>query len=269
MKPATNSNLKVVILTQEDFFTIPGNVERIMTLPGIEVPLIAVIDSKGSVVNKKEFFLRGFGIKQCSYLGIRIIIARIKDFADWLFKWTLFSQRNSIKAVARSNRINLLTISNPNADEFLATLKELRPDIVLSFSAPVIFCPKLLAIPRIGCINLHCSLLPHYAGLLPSFWVLYHSEKETGATIHCMDSRIDNGAILAQQRVPIDPGMTMFGLIKRTKAIGGELARQVLTCIIRGEPLPALPNRLENGDYFSWPTIEQMREFRRHGGKLI
>ena len=62
----------------------------------------------------------------------------------------------------------------------------------------MIFKKELLKIPRYGCINLHCSILPKYAGLLPSFWTIYNKEEKIGSTVHYMDDKIDNGAILGQ-----------------------------------------------------------------------
>lgn len=263
------SPLKVVILSQEDFFAIPLNVEKILCIPGVEVPIIAILNTKGSLVNKKQFFLKGFGLRQCVKMGLYVLAAKLINFVDWVYKWKIRGRKYSIRAVAGRYNCNYIVISDPNGEDFLATLERLCPDVVLSFSAPVIFCPKLLSIPRLGCINLHCSYLPFYAGLLPSFWVLYQNESETGATVHYMDSHIDNGVILDQEKVPIAPDMTMFELIQRTKDFGGNLVCRVLASIQKGQSIQLQANRAEEGTYYTWPTVEQMKEFRRRGGRLI
>ncbi|MGZ7367589.1 formyltransferase family protein, partial [Streptococcus pyogenes] len=67
-----------------------------------------------------------------------------------------------------------------NAPAFLARLRAHAPDVIVSFSASQVFRKELLRLPAKGCINLHCSLLPHYRGLLPSFWVLFHGEPRSG-----------------------------------------------------------------------------------------
>ena len=92
-------------------------------------------------------------------------------------------------------------------------------------------------------------------------------ETETGATVHYMDDQIDNGAILGQVRVPLDSGMSVFELIRRTKAAGGELLVEVIRKLNQGS-VETSPNRPEEGSYFSWPSVEQMREFRRRGGRF-
>jgi methionyl-tRNA formyltransferase len=130
-----------------------------------------------------------------------------------------------------------------------------------------VFKECLLTLPRHGCINLHCSLLPLYAGLLPSFWVLYHQEQKTGATVHYMATKIDNGGILGQEIVTIEPGSTMLDVIRKTKQVGGDLMVRVVQEIASGT-VTVRENREEEGSYFGWPTIEQMREFRWKGGRL-
>jgi folate-dependent phosphoribosylglycinamide formyltransferase PurN len=260
--------MNVAILTQDDHFAIPGNIARIFGVPEAGVVLIAVVDAKGALVNRKDWIARGFGIGQTARLGFRVLLARAGDLLDRLFAYRMFSRKLSIRAVARKHRVPFLKIADPNAAEFRARLQSLKVELVVSFSAPCVFRPELLALPAYGCVNLHCSLLPRYAGLFPSFWVLYHQEKVTGATVHYMDDKIDNGAILGQTRVPIRPNATVFDLVQKTKAAGGELMVDVLRSIVRGEA-KTTANLAENGSYFSWPSIEQMREFRKRGGRLI
>jgi methionyl-tRNA formyltransferase len=104
--------------------------------------------------------------------------------------------------------------------------------------------------------------------VLPSFWTLYHGERETGATVHFMDDKIDNGKILAQIKIDISDCQSMFQVIQKTKKIGGQLMVDVVEQIQNGNIDPK-PNDLSCGSYFTWPTIEQIREFRKHGGRLI
>jgi len=260
--------VKIAVITQEDSFVIPLNIEKIIRHDGVEVPLVAIIDVPGSLVNRKSVFLRGFGPLQASRMGLRLTWIKALDLLDRLFGYRLLSKKQSVRAVARSNGIPFLRIHNPNGPEFLERLRALRIDLVVSLSAPCKFDEELLTLPRHGCINLHCSLLPRYAGLLPSFWVLFHGEKAAGATVHYMASGIDNGSILGQTRVPIEPGMSMFDVIQKTKAAGGDL---ILTTIqnIQSGNAKATANDLSARTYFSWPTVEQMKEFRKRGGRLI
>ena len=141
-------------------------------------------------------------------------------------------------------------------------------DLIVSFSAPCIFSDELLNVPKFGCINLHCSELPKYSGLLPSFWVLYETSKYTGATVHRMDDKIDNGKILGQIRTPVSENTSMFEIIKRTKADGGQLMLSVINDILDGS-VRETDNKISHENYRSWPTVAQIREFRKNGGRLI
>jgi methionyl-tRNA formyltransferase len=260
--------VKIAVITQEDSFVIPLNIETIIRHSGAEVSLAAILDVSGSLVNRKSVFLRGFGLLQACRMGRRLMWTKAFDLLDRLFGYRLPFKKRSVRAVAQSNGIPFLRIHDPNGPEFLERLRKLQIDLVLSLSAPCKFNEELLTLPRYGCINLHCSLLPRYAGLLPSFWVLFHGEQATGATVHYMAGHIDDGGILGQVRIPIEPGMSMFDVIQKTKAAGGDL---ILTTIrdIQSGNAKAAANDASARTYFSWPTVEQMRAFRKRGGRLI
>lgn len=260
--------IRLGIITQEDGFVIPQNIESILRLSVGEVRLIAIIDSAGAVVNRKWSFANGFGIRQACRMGIALVWAKVMDTVDGVLGCRLPMRKRSVRAVARRNGIPFRTVGNANSEDFVKYVESLALDLIISFSCPSVFKSRLMQAAKLGCINLHCSYLPHYAGMLPSFWVLYHEENETGATVHYMDDKIDTGAILNQCRIPIEPGTTMFQLIRKTKAAGGQLMVRTIEQIMNGDIKP-MPNPTKEGSYFSWPTVEQMREFRRRGGRLI
>lgn len=268
MKPFRHGKLRIVIITQPDLFVIPQNIQKVINCPSAEVIAVYAITSKSSLVNKKWMFIRGFGLFQSAKMAFIMAIAKGLDLLDIVMKGRLPGYPRSIRAVAVKNNILYSAIDNPNGKEFMESVARMSPDLIISFSAPCVFKPALLAIPSMGCINLHCSYLPEYAGLLPSFWACFNGEKETGATVHYMDDKIDNGGILAQGKIQIDPGMSMFQLIRKTKKVGGDLMCRVLERIAAGQ-VETLPNDCSKGSYFSWPTVEQMLEFRRRGGRLV
>lgn len=261
--------MKVVIITQEDVFVIPRNIEKIVALSDVEVESIVVLNTKGSLINKKSFFIKGFGPVQTFRMALRLAKVRALDMLDHVFGWRFCKHKWSIRSVAKHYRIPFEIINNPNDEDFCNHLVTLHPDVIISFSAPTVFKSRLLNIPRLGCINLHCSYLPKYAGLLPSFWVLFHQETETGATVHYMDDKIDNGGILGQVKVPISPGSSMFDIIISTKVAGGNLMRDIIGKMACGEKIEIRPNSADDSNYFSWPTTEQMMEFRKRMGKFV
>lgn len=260
--------MRIVILAQEDGWVIPANILRLAAVPGVRLVQVVSLHVKGALVNKKSMFIDGFGYLQAGRMAAAMAWAKALDLLDRFTAGRLLSNPRSLRGAAKRCGAQWQQAGDPNTDEFLEELRRLEPDLVVSFSAPCVFKPALLGLPRLGCINLHCSLLPRFAGLLPSFWVLYHRESEAGATVHYMDDKIDNGAILGQVRVPLRPGMTMFEVIRLTKQSGGELMAEVVAQLASNTARPR-PNQAVEGSYFSWPTVDQMREFRARGGRLI
>jgi len=260
--------MNIVVITQPDSAVIPENIAKLAGLPGVVIQAIIVLDVKGALANKRGYFLRGFGAWQCFRLYATLMSQRLSAGIRRAFGCRVGpGEGMSVRQLARHLAVPCVSTTELHAEQLLAYLQSLELDLIVSFSAPIVFKERLLSLPRHGCINLHCSLLPRYAGLLPSFWVLYHREHQTGATVHYMDTQIDNGGILGQEVVPIGPDATMLDVIRKTKRVGGELMVRVVQDHVAGT-VAVRENREEEGSYFGWPTIEQMRQFRRQGGRL-
>jgi folate-dependent phosphoribosylglycinamide formyltransferase PurN len=262
--------INVVVITQKDDFFIPKNIEKIIQNNSKNINLIgvSVIESKGALNSKKFYFLKGFGFIQSLMYAFLLIFQKLKDLLDNIFLYKIFNGIKSIKSICSKNNIEYRVLTNPNSKQYIEYLKSNNVDLIISFSAPIIFKEKLLKTPKYGCINLHCSLLPKYSGLMPSFWTLYKNEEFTGVSIHYMDSEIDNGKLLNQEIVEIPKGISIFDLLSLTKNIGGELMCRTIKEISQGTH-EAKPNKQDKKHYYSWPTIKQMNEFIRNGQKFI
>ncbi|RST27504.1 methionyl-tRNA formyltransferase [Chryseobacterium lacus] len=260
--------MKIIIITQEDSFAVPQNIVNVIQLGFTEVVEIVCIDSSHSLVNQKELFVKGFGFFQSAKMGMKLIINKMLDKADGFLSYQLLSNPRSVKNVAKKFKIPYLSLSDPNQEDFVNHITLLQPDVIVSYSAPVVFRKKLLSIPALGCINLHCSALPHFAGVMPSFWTLYKDQRTTGVTVHYMDDKIDNGKILGQKIVNIDDNETIFSLILKTKKEGGLLMLDVLKQMKEGTLKP-MENYSKQGSYYSWPTVGDFKNYRKQSGKLI
>lgn len=259
--------IRVAVLTQEDSFVIPENIKILGSQEFIELVAVVKINSAGTVENKKTLLIKGFGLIQAGKMGLVSVFNQILNITDALFLFKLGFLK-SLKSVAVACNSKYKVVIDPNDKTNIDWLADLNIDLVVSYSAPCIFKKDLLKLPKLGCINLHCSLLPSYAGLLPSFWVLYEKANIFGATVHQMDDKIDNGAILGQVEIPKPSKLSMFNVIKATKQAGGHLMVSVISEILNDNS-KVQPNHLESKDYYYWPTIEQIKEFRRNGGRLI
>jgi len=104
----------------------------------------------------------------------------------------------------------------------------------------------LLEIPKSGALNMHGSLLPKDRGRVPVNWAIIHGETETGATLHYMTEKPDNGDIVAQQTVPILPGNTALQVFQKV-TVAAEIALN--TCLPdllagRAEAMAMLKSRM-------------------------
>lgn len=261
-----NKNLRVIVITQQDRFFIPKNI--IKASKACEIIEIIDNQSKNSFENKMSDMLKWFGFFQCAKMGFYTIYRYLCDVIDVLTGCKAFGGECSIKSAAKKLKVEYRVVKNLNSEEYVQRVKEQNPDLIISYSAPQVIKPELLSIPKYGIINVHGALLPHYRGLLPSFWYLYNDEKVGGATVHYMSKDIDDGDIIEQDSVDISHCSSMFELMKETKTLGGELMVKAIKKCANGE-MVSVKNRTEEGSYFTWPTVDQAKEFRNKGKRLI
>ena len=261
-----NGRLKVIVLTQNDRFFIPENILKASTVCNILE--VVEVNSKSSLNNKLKDYLKWFGVLQVTKMGFVTIWREIQKYTDRLSNYKLNKGTCSVKDVANVIGVPHKVIKNCNGKSFVQHVRDINPDLIISYSAPQIIKAELLGLPKFGVINVHGSLLPDYRGCFPSFWYIYNEEKLGGATVHYMSSKIDDGPILEQESVDISDCKTMFQLMKKTKTLGGELMVKAIQNIERGRVVEKV-NDTTQGRYFTWPTVEQARDFRAKGKKLI
>ncbi|MGC0151374.1 formyltransferase [Chromobacterium vaccinii] len=111
----------------------------------------------------------------------------------------------SVAQVALEHGIPFISPDDPNAPEVVERVRAARADFLFSFYyRHMLKAPLLEAVAR-GAYNMHGSLLPQYRGRVPINWAIIHGETETGATLHQMNVKPDNGPIVDQMAVPILP----------------------------------------------------------------
>lgn len=174
----------------------------------------------------------------------------------------------SVAQVCRAFGIQHASIANPNREENEAQIAALAPDLLVSIACPYILKARLLGLPPLGCINIHHAPLPRYKGMMPTFWQMYHGEKQLGVTIHTMAARIDEGAALLQEQLSYSETESLDSLIRRTKRHGAHCMlaalRQIVAQSQKTFSLDGVP-----GSYFTFPTPDEMKEFRRRGLRAI
>jgi methionyl-tRNA formyltransferase len=164
----------------------------------------------------------------------------------------------SVADLAQTAGLPVLSPKAPNTPTFIRHIGALQPDLILSFYYRRLLSRELLAIPRLGSINLHGSLLPKYRGRSPVNWVLVNGETQTGVTLHYMTEQADAGDIIAQRAVDIafeDTALTLFGRVTQAAV---ELFRENFPLIKAGSA-PRIPQDPAQATYFGRRTPEDGR----------
>lgn len=162
---------------------------------------------------------------------------------------------DSVAALAELHGIPTITPDHPNTPEVIAQIRALQPDFFFSFYYREMLKCELLEIPTQGALNMHGSLLPKYRGRVPVNWAIIHGETETGATLHYMTEKPDNGDIVAQQAVPILPNDTAFEVFQKTTVAAEMALHRILPDLLAGRAV-AVKQNLSLGGYFGGRKAE-------------
>ncbi len=174
----------------------------------------------------------------------------------------------TLAQLCRAYGVPCQPIGNPNAPEFIETVKQRSADVIVSVACPFILKETFLNLPPLGCINIHHAPLPRYKGMMPTFWQMFHGEKKVGVTVHYMVPKLDEGQALLQAELEIQPGESLDQLIQRSKRHGAHCMAKVLKQVAAGTQ-QVLRMEPSEGSYFTFPTLEQIREFQRRGYRTI
>jgi methionyl-tRNA formyltransferase len=132
-------------------------------------------------------------------------------------------QPSPVKEIALREHLPVLQPDRARNEDFIQELSRLQPDLIAVAEYGQILPKAILDLPRLGCLNVHTSLLPKYRGAAPIQWAILNDESETGVTIMKMDPGLDTGDILTQRTTPIRPEDDSQTLHDRLAALGAEL----------------------------------------------
>jgi methionyl-tRNA formyltransferase len=141
---------------------------------------------------------------------------------------------DSVARTAADYGIEAITPADPNAQPTLNAVAACRPDLIFSFYYRQLLKSPMLAIPSLGALNMHGSLLPKYRGRVPVNWAIIHGETMTGASLHYMTAKPDDGDVVAQTAVPILPDDTAAEVFAKVTVAAEKTLYDVLPALIAG-----------------------------------
>ena len=149
------------------------------------------------------------------------------------------SAASPIKRYALAHGLPVLQpVSLRRDEQAAATLSALAPDVVVVAAYGLFLPTAMLETPRLGCLNIHPSLLPLRRGPSPVASAILDGDATTGVTVIRLDDRMDHGPIIAQRRTPICPLETAGALTARLFRLGAELLLERLPGLDRGILVP-------------------------------
>lgn len=133
-----------------------------------------------------------------------------------------------VKAQAIELGIDVYQPEKMTSDEAFEYVQNLNPDLIITAAYGQLLPERILNIPRLGCINVHASLLPKYRGGAPIHKAIINGEKESGITIMYMAKKLDAGDMIAQVAVPIHQNDTVGTLHDKLSTAGTKLLLETL-----------------------------------------
>ena len=254
--------MRIVIITQDEPFYLTTSLRHLLNILPDHSEVVGCVVTDVSPFGKKEsFFTKAkktyniFGLNFFAYYSLKYLKSKLNP-------------KNNIVYFLNSSSIPIITLDEPiNKLKSVNKIKSFQPDLLVSILGNQIFKTPILNLAPKGCINLHTALLPKYRGLMPTFWVMKNNEKKTGVSVFFVDEGIDNGPIIVQTEVEIGD-RTQEELITHTKQVGMEAIAKSIDLIQKDE-VKLIKNDPLKKTYFSFPTRQDVLEFKKNGKKFF
>ena len=257
----SSTRTRIVILTQNETMFLASALDYFLRRINTNCEIVGAVVFEPSPFGESQNIIQKI-IETARIFGLKFIF-RYGFFTIWskIFGF-------DVKQIFTKRGVPTIEITGSiNSNNSLSVLQSLDSDLFISIACNQIFKRPLLEIPRLGTLNLHTALLPKYRGLMPSFWVLKNKEKQTGVSVFFVDEGIDSGPILVQKAVNIEY-LSQWELIRMTKFLGMEAILEGIALIQSGA-YEYIPNNEEDSTYFSFPTRQDVIEFKKGGNKFF
>ena len=255
---SSHRKLRVLFVTEDDpIYVIRFFDSFLVEYPREQFDLVGmtiVAPFRESLAATARRMLSFYGVVGSARLAARFAAAKLR--------------RRSIATLAKRDGVPLVSTSSVNDPGYVARIRELYPDVIVSVAAPEIFRDEVLSAPRLACINLHSGRLPKFRGMMPTFWQMLGGEREATVTVHEMAREVDAGRILGTVECAIHERDSVDRLMTEAKVAGAGLMIHVLGEIATGTVVPR-PLDMSEASYYSFPARQDARNLLRRGHRLL
>ena len=156
---------------------------------------------------------------------------------------------SAVKTLALAHNVPVFQPQTLRNAEAQAELAAMKPDLMIVAAYGLILPQAVLDIPRLGCLNIHGSILPRWRGAAPIHRAIEAGDAETGVGIMRMEAGLDTGAVLYELRAPISETDTTGSLHDRLAALGAQAIVHVARGLARGETFTETPQPIDGITY--------------------
>lgn len=222
-----------------------------------------LLKKKGSLSSALINSLKNYGFrftrdKVLESLHIRFRFILRKAFTSKIYRSKTY---HSAEELVLDHRIPYFTVKNHNSKETEGLISSLSPDLLVVANTRIIH-KNILDIPKHGCLNVHASELPKYAGLDSIFWALFHGESKIGVTVHFVNEELDAGDILLQKKIEVSSRDNEKTLRRKAIKLSTEMMLEAVTLIEQGMATSRKQDK-SSGSRFGWPTKYHRRLLRK------
>lgn len=255
--------IKIAIITLDEPIYIPQVIECIIKKSSneIEIKSITILPTIPKKFSKIEFMIyqqKLMGRLQFSKILIKYLKKRIQNIL----------KINGINIICEKNNIVLIKSKSISTKEYQKLLKNDEIDVLISIASPEKFNTELINIPKKACINVHAGKLPKYRGINPTFWSLLNKEPDSAVTVHHISEEFDDGSILNQEFYDLQGITSLDQAYQKVLDITPKIILKTLEEIQKGM-IKEMINDTSKSSYYSFPTIEDGKKFRKMGLKFI
>lgn len=258
--------MRIVIIGQEEPVYFSPFLRSIIEAKPKDVVLVVIAGERGAGSHPKTFrqkleniyilwlIMEPFGFLRNLWIGLWQRLLRLLGPFGYLL------DKRSIKGAASKHNIPIIFAENLNSQEFIRKLRQFSPDVVINQTESLLK-EEILAVPKLGIINRHASLLPHFRGRLGSWWSHAEEPPEYGVTIHFVDKEIDSGPIIIQKKYSIDQRVSYRKVLDILFNDAPSLMLEALAKLEKPGFVP-LPNMYQGTTTYLFPTLKQVKDYR-------
>lgn len=267
--------MKVVLLTSDYHVSANIGVKSFLEHPGLkkhEIEVAGIVLASQFSLDRKLLKRTAYYFKKVNFLFLaKNIITNIwKQIRIFTARYLIHDKTREyygIDEMAKIHGIPFLQVDSVNSEKAVKFIREKKPDLLVSCFLLEILNNEVLNIPTKGSINVHPALVQQHRGVFSAFWTIARSWKKSGATVHYMNEKVDEGDIILQKHFFVYPSDTIYSINKKAARLGGRLLVRALINIKKNRVKRFQFKKL--AELFTYPSNAEIKKFRAKGRHFI